>query len=258
MSRPVFRFERAIVREPAPSVVDGISSAGSTPDHMRLADEHRAYVSGLAAAGVEIDVLPPLPDFPDSVFVEDAAFVIPEGAILLRPGAPSRAGEAAAIAPDIERHFGPVESIESGMIDGGDILILPNAILVGLSARTDPEGAEHFARWASRLGRSVRVVDTPPGLLHLKSGCSLLGEELVLATPEAAGRGMFEGLEVVETADGEANAANAIRVNDHLLISAGAPRSAELLARLGFTVAPLPTEEIAKLDAGLSCMSLRW
>jgi dimethylargininase len=191
------------------------------------------------------------------VFVEDAAFVLSESAILLRPGAPSRAGEAAAITPDIERHFGPVERIQSGMIDGGDILILPGSILVGLSARTDREGATNFARWAERIGRTVRVVDTPPGLLHLKSGCSLLGE-LVLAAPEAAGTGLFEGLEVVVTAEDEAGAANAIRVNDHLLISAEAPRSAEMLTRLGFTVVPLATREIAKLDAGLSCMSLRW
>jgi dimethylargininase len=205
-----------------------------------------------------VEVLGPLPAYPDSVFVEDAAFVLPEGAIVLRPGAPSRAGEAAAIAQAVERHFGGVERIKSGMIDGGDILILPNAIVVGLSARTDREGAERFAHWAGRLGRTVRVVDTPPGLLHLKSGCSLLGEELVLATPEAAERGLFEGLKVVVTAEGEANAANAIRVNDHLLITHGAPRSAEILARLGFTVVPLATREIEKLDAGLSCMSLRW
>lgn len=254
----MFEFEHAIVREAAPSVVAGISTAGTPPDYERFADEHRAYVSALAAAGVQVDLLPPLADFPDSVFVEDAAFVLAEGAILLRPGAPSRAGEAAAIARDIERHFDPVGRIESGLIDGGDILILPDSILVGLSARTDREGAGHFARWAGRLGRTVRVVDTPRGLLHLKSGCSLLGEELVLATPEAAWRGLFEGLEVVVTAEGEAGAANAIRVNDHLLVSAGAPRSAEILARLGFTVIPLPTREIEKLDAGLSCMSLRW
>ena len=155
MSRPVFRFERAVVREPAPSVVDGLSSARTVPDFDRLALEHRAYVSALAAAGVEVEVLAPLPDFPDSVFVEDAAFVLPEGAILLRPGAPSRAGEAAAIAPDIERHFRPVDSVESGMIDGGDILILPDAILVGLSARTDREGAEHFA---GAVGRPERFL----------------------------------------------------------------------------------------------------
>lgn len=258
MSRPVFQFAHALVREPAPSVVDGISCAGTAPDYERLAEEHRAYLAALAAAGMEVELLAPLPDFPDSVFVEDAAFVLPEAAILLRPGAPSRDGEAEAIAPAVEQHFGPVERIETGMIDGGDILILPDMILVGLSARTDREGAEHFARWASRLGRSVRVVDTPTGLLHLKSGCSLLDDALVLATPEAAGQGLFEGLEVVVTPEGEANAANAIRVNDHLLITAGAPRSAEVLARHGLTVVPLATREIEKLDAGLSCMSLRW
>ena len=256
MSQPVFRFDRALVREPASSVVDGLSSGGTPPDFDRLADEHRAYVAVMRDAGVEVEVLPSLANFPDSIFVEDAAFVLPEAAILLRPGAPSRVGEAVAIAPDIERHFGAVERIESGMIDGGDILLLPDAILVGLSARTDEEGAENFADWARRLGRTVRVVVTPAGSLHFKSGCSLLDETLVLATPEAAG--LFEGLEVLVSGKGEANAANAIRVNDHVLISAGAPRTAAMLERRGFHVVPVATREIEKLDAGLSCMSLRW
>ena len=226
MSRPVFRFTHAIVREPAPSVVDGLSSGGTPPDYARLAEEHGLYVAALRAAGVAVKVLAPLPDFPDSIFVEDAAFVLPAGAILLRPGAPSRAGEAAAIAPDIERHFGPVERIESGMIDGGDILILPDAILVGLSERTDREGAENFADWAGRLGRAVRVVETPAGSLHFKSGCSLLDDNLVLATSDAADS--FEELEVLVTAESESNAANAIRVNDHVLMSASSPRTAAI------------------------------
>ncbi len=252
----MFRFDHAIVREPAPSVVDGLSSGGTPPDYARLAEEHRLYVAALRAAGVAVEVLPPLPAFPDSIFVEDAAFVLPEGAILLKPGAPSRAGESAAIAKDIERHFGAVERIESGMIDGGDILILPDAILVGLSERTDREGAANFVDWARRLGRKALVVETPPGSLHFKSGCSLLDENLVLATPDAVGS--FDGLEVLVTADGEANAANAIRVNDSVLMSASAPRTAAMIEQRGYTVVPVATQEIEKLDAGLSCMSLRW
>jgi dimethylargininase len=256
VTRPVFHFRHAIAREPAPSVVDGISSGGTKPDYHRLSEQHRAYVAALKAAGVSVDLLPPLLDFPDSIFVEDAAFVLPEGAILLRPGAPTRAGEAPAIAPNIERHFGAFDRVEAGMIDGGDILILPDAILVGLSERTDREGAECFADLARGLGRTVRVVETPPGSLHFKSGCSLIDETLVLATPNAVGA--FEGLEVLVTAAGEANAANAIRVNDQVLMSAGAPRTAAMLEERGFTVIPVATGEIEKLDAGLSCMSLRW
>lgn len=256
MTGPVFQFGHALVREPAPSVVDGISSRGMKPDYALLAEEHRAYVAALRSAGVVVDVLPPLVDYPDSIFVEDAAFVLPEDAILLRPGAPSRMGESMAIAPDVERHFGPVERIESGMIDGGDILILPDAILVGLSARTDKEGAEHFASWARDHGRNVRVVETPAGSLHFKSGCSLLDEAVVLAIPDAVDS--FEGLDVLVTAEGEPNAANAIRVNDHVLMSASAPRTAAMLEQRGFTVIPVATREIEKLDAGLSCMSLRW
>ena len=159
------------------------------------------YVAALGAAGVQVEALSPLLAFPDSIFVEDAAFVLPEGAILLRPGAPSRAGEAAAIAPDIERHFGAVERVELGMIDGGDILILPDAILVGLSARTDREGAECFASWARRLGRTVsrgrhacwdRFISRAAARCLTRPLCS----------PHRSAVDSFEGLEVLVTAEG--------------------------------------------------------
>jgi dimethylargininase len=255
---PVFHFDRAIAREPAPTVVNGISDAGGTPDYEALLAEHRAYVTALREAGVTVDLLPPLAAFPDSVFVEDPAFVIPEGAIVLRPGAASRAGEAAAIAPALEPHFGDLAMLQAGHVDGGDILILPDEILVGLSARTDRQGAEGFAQWARSLGRAVRIVATPPGVLHFKTGSSLVDERTVLATPEIAAAAPFGDLEVLVTSQGEHAAANVLRVNDRLLVSAGAPRTAAMLADRGLQLVPLATAEIEKIDAGLTCMSLRW
>lgn len=258
MNRSVFRFDRAIVRQPAPTVVDGLSSRGCNPDFERLAQEHRAYMAALEEAGVQLMVLPPLAEYPDSVFVEDAAFVLPGTAILLRPGAPSRAGEAKAIAPAIDSCFANPNRLESGMVDGGDILVLSDEIVVGLSARTNREGAEQFADWARSSGRNVRIVTTPPGSLHFKSGCSLIDERLILASPGAARPDLFDGYDIMLTADDEDHGANALRVNDRLLISAGAPRTASILESRGYSVIRLATAEIEKLDAGLSCMSLRW
>ena len=122
-------------------------------------------------------MLAPLADFPDSVFVEDPAFVLPEGAILLRPGAPTRMGEAAEIAPALRRRFERVLELDEGFADGGDILILPDEILIGLSARTDRLGAKRFCELARELGRKARIVETPPGVLHLKTACALVDEQ---------------------------------------------------------------------------------
>src|ERR1041385_1873759 len=102
----VFDFTHAIVREPGRSVVDGLREDRSAmPDYDRLRAEHAAYVTALRTAGLTVDVLPPLEAFPDSMFVEDPALVFGEGAILLRPGAPSRLGERDAMRAALDGHF---------------------------------------------------------------------------------------------------------------------------------------------------------
>jgi dimethylargininase len=252
----VFDFDRAIVREPAESVVHGLRTGQEPPRYERVLAEHRAYVGALEGGGVVVELLPPLLEFPDSVFVEDPAFVLPEGAILLRPGAPSRFAEPAALAPALRRHFTHVDSVEDGFVDGGDILVLPEEILIGLSARTDERGAARFGELVRDLGRRRRIVQPPAGLLHLKTGCALVDERTIIATPAFAP--LFSGYEIVVTPSGEENAANMIRVNDRILMPAAFPRTAALLADRGLFVVGIEASEIARIDAGLSCMSLRW
>lgn len=252
----VFDFRRAIVRTPAPGVVDGLRTGGETPSYEGVLAEHRAYVAALDAGGLVVETLAPLADFPDSVFVEDPAFVFREGAILLKPGACSRLGETAEIAPALRQRFARVLELDEGFADGGDILILPSEILVGLSARTDKLGAKRFCELARDLGRRARIVETPPGVLHLKTACALIDEQTMIATPALAG--MFEGFEVIETPAGEEKAANLLRLNDTILIGADYPRTIDRLAGRAARIVPLAVAEIRKIDAGLSCMSLRW
>ncbi len=252
----VFDFDRAIAREPAESVVHGLRSGAQPPAYERVVAEHRAYVTALEAAGLAVEVLPALPGHPDSVFVEDPAFVLPEGAILLRPGAPSRAGEPESLATVLERRFAHVAAVDAGFVDGGDILVLPDEILIGLSARTDETGARRFCGLVEALGRRARIVEPPSGLLHLKTGCALVDERTLIAVP--AMEFLFGSYEVVITPEGEHHAANLIRVNGAILMASAFPRTAALLAGRGLDVRETPASEIAKIDAGLSCMSLRW
>lgn len=257
MSGRVFDFDSAIVRTPAPSVVDGLRAGDHAgPSWERVLAEHQAYVAALEAAGLVVETLPPLGDFPDSVFVEDPAFVLPEGAILLRPGAPSRIGEAAELAPVLHQRFERVLTLDEGYADGGDILILPDEILIGLSSRTDRAGAERFVSLVAEFGRRARIVAPPPGTLHLKTASALIDEDTVIATPALAP--LFPGCDVLVTPEGEEGAANLLRLNETLLVSAAYPRTLDLLARRGFAPVALDTSEITKIDAGLSCMSLRW
>lgn len=255
----LFDFTHAITRVPGRSVVHGLrDGAGSDPDFEGLAGEHRAYVSALQDAGVKVEILPAAEDFPDSIFVEDVALVFGAGAILLKPGAESRAGEAALIAPVLRRHFGTVLALEQGHVDGGDVLVTPHGVVVGLSHRTDKAGAEALGRHLVRLGQKPLIASTPTGILHFKTGCGMIDEETVLVAPAMADCPAFAGLRILVTPAGEEGAANVLRVRDRLLIGARWPRSRDLIERLGVETIPLAVSEIAKVDAGLSCMSLRW
>jgi dimethylargininase len=178
--------------------------------------------------------------------------------VLLRPGAPSRLGEAAALAPVLATHFSQVLQLKEGYVDGGDILVTPSCVFIGLSARTDEAGAAALQSLLATLGRKSRVVRTPPATLHLKSDCSLVDEQTVLATGELASSGLFDEFRVLTVHPSERPAVNAVRVNDVMLIRNDSPRTADQLSKLGVAMVPLPVGEISRIDAGLSCMSLRW
>jgi dimethylargininase len=255
----LFDFKAAIVRTPGESAVRGLR-AGNGPDPSldSLRAEHHAYVEALGEAGLDVTVLPALEEHPDSMFVEDPALVFPEGAILLRPGAPSRAAEARALEPELRQRFERILEVRDGSTDGGDVLVTPDRVYIGCSGRTDRDGARELARLLAELGRMARIVATPAGTLHLKSDSSMLDEETVLVTPALAASRAFDGMRVVETPAGEEKGANVLRVRDRVLVGEDFPGTIELIAALGLTPVPLATTEIARIDAGLSCMSLRW
>jgi dimethylargininase len=252
-------FNNALVRTPSRSVVQGLRAVDvGAPSYAGVLEEHAAYVAALEAAGVAVDVLPASEAFPDSVFVEDTSLVFTAGAILLRPGAATRAGEANEMAPALARRFERVLRLERGTAEGGDVLTTPRGVFIGCSARTNKEGAQTLVGLLDQLGLKGLAVETPRDVLHFKSDCSLLDEETVLSTGRLAASGVFDDFRVVLTPEGEEGAANALRINDRVFVAADYPRTAEMLHTLGFRVVPLATREIAKIDAGLSCMSLRW
>ena len=255
----VFDFNSAIVRTPGKSVVHGLrSNAGPPPVFDAVLAEHQAYTAALRAAGVQVTVLGALEAFPDSIFVEDPALVFSQAAILLRPGAPSRMAEARELSATLAALFPAVLPLSAGFADGGDILVTPNQVLIGLSARTDEAGAAALRDLLKTIGLASKVVSVPPGTLHLKTDCSLVDEETVLATPGLAKSGVLDGFRILVVPDEEKSATNALRVNDVVFVKAGCPRTLDLLVGHGLNVLPLPVSEIAKIDAGLSCMSLRW
>ncbi len=259
MSRS-YRFTHAIVRRPGRSVTQGLRAFDTgAPVLERFLQHHADYVAVLEATGAEVRVLDPLEDFPDSVFVEDAALCLPEVAVIMRPGAPSRLGEAAEMAPVLRAYYDDVLAIDGpGFIEGGDILITEREILVGTSARTDRAGVDALRHIVDRWAYPVREVATPADVLHFKTDCSLLDEDTILATKRLSASGCFDGYRVIHTADGEEACANTIRFNDLVLMPEGFPKTADILDTAGYAVRPIGNSEAAKLDGGMSCLSLRF
>lgn len=228
------------------------------PTYEGVAREHSEYRAVLERLGLAVELLPPLEEYPDSIFVEDPALVFGPGAILLRPGAASRAGEVAQLAPHLRARFGHVVDLAEGFADGGDVLATPDEVLIGLSARTDRAGAQALMAALAELGQRGRIVATPPGVLHFKTGCGMLDEETVIVTQALDVPEMFGGLRRLVVPAGEEPAANVLRIRDHVLVDARCPRTIEMVEHRGFATVAMPVAEIARIDAGLSCMSLRW
>jgi len=252
-------FTRAVVRTPGRSLSRGLSTAGlGPPDHARALAQHREYVGALEDCGLDVLVLEPDEGHPDSTFVEDVAVVRGDLAVLTRPGAPSRRGEVAAIRPVLEGLFRELREIRPpGTLDGGDVMMTDSRVFIGLSERTDGEGARQLARHLREQG--LRVTTIPVGtLLHLKSGVAFLGEGTLLACGELVGRPEFRGFRILEIDPSESYAANCIRVNGTVLVPAGFPQTRSLIEGAGFTVREVGVSEFRKVDGGLSCLSLRF
>lgn len=256
-----FRFTHAITRLPAPSITHGLRAVDTgAPDLDLMLGHHARYCAALRSTGATVIELPALPDFPDSVFVEDTALCLPQGAIVMRPGAPSRLGEAAEMAPHLAGLYDDIRPVaaQNAFIEGGDILVTGREILVGRSARTNAAGIAELNRLTADWPLPVREVFTPPGVLHFKTDCSLLDGETILATRRLAASGCFAGYRVIHVPDGEEAAANAIRFNDIVILPEGFPQTTRLLDRAGFDFVQIPNSECAKLDGGMSCLSLRF
>jgi dimethylargininase len=256
-----YRFTHAITRKPSQSITRGLRAIDiGTPDLAVMLSHHADYVSALRSTGAEVVELEALEAFPDSVFVEDTALCLPEGAVVMRPGAASRLGEAAKMAPHLRALYADVRQVSGpeSYIEGGDILTTETEILVGRSARTNAAGIIELTALVSDWGHKVREVFTPPGVLHFKTDCSLLDGETILSTQRLAASGCFDGYRVIHTAEGEEACANSIRFNDVVLMPAGFPKTRDALEAAGYSLREIGNSECAKLDGGMSCLSLRF
>jgi dimethylargininase len=217
--------------------------------------QHAAYEGALRDSGCEVRQLPEQPDWPDAVFVEDAAIVLDEVAVATRPGAPSRRDEVASVVSALEP-FREVLRIESpGTLDGGDVLRLGKRICVGASARSNPEGVAQLQGLLAPFGYRVEAVPLQ-GCLHLKSAVTRVADDLLLVNPERVDPVRFENWHSIACDPAEPDAANALRLGDRVILSASWPRTAARLRRAGLDVQSVAMSEMEKAEGAVTCCSL--
>jgi dimethylargininase len=254
-------FRRAIVRPPAANFADGLTTVDlGAPSFAVALDQHEWYCRALEACGLALTRLPADPLHPDSTFVEDAAILNPRGAILTRPGAPSREGEVRAIEDALSPFYPTFGRIAApGTLDGGDVCEAGDHYFIGISARTNEEGARQLARLLETDGFTCSFVDirAVSGILHLKSGIAWLSGRRIVVIDSLAPDPAFAGWDLVRVDPEEDYAANCVAVNDAVLFAKGFARLERRLSDLGYRPLVLEMSEFQKMDGGLSCLSLR-
>jgi len=253
-------FSNAIVRVPGKSLVNGLSDSKELglPDYDKAIIQHHSYIEVLQSCGLEVNVLESCEDYPDSTFVEDVALITPNCVIMTRPGAESRRGEVEQIMAVLKNQFNNLEVIEApGTIEAGDVMMVGNHYYIGLSHRTNLQGAEQLIELLVKHGHTGSTVALKD-VLHLKTGLSYLENNMLVICGEFKSDLIFSGFDHIEIPESESYAANCIWVNDNVLIPAGYPLSKEKISSTGYKVIEVDVSEFKKLDGGLSCLSLRY
>jgi dimethylargininase len=247
-------YTKAIVRRPGRNFVEGITTSNlGKPDFEKALEQHAAYCNALVKCGVELTILEADERYPDGCFVEDTAVVNSKVAIITNPGAVARRGEELEISRVLSG-YRTLEKIKfPGTLEGGDILRAESHYYIGLSGRTNREGARQLAAILSKYGFTSSEVTVEAGL-HLKSDIAYLGKGNFIATPVFS-KMVYPASTVILDPD-ESYSANCLPVNDFLLIPGGFPKSKTKIAALGYNIIELEMSEFRKMDGGLTCLSL--
>lgn len=245
---------RAITRRPGKNFADGITTSGlGKPDFKTALVQHAAYCDALTRCGLDVKALDADEKYPDGCFVEDTAVVTEQMAVITKPGNTARLGEEIRIA-EILSAYKKIESIQlPGTLDGGDIMRVNNHFYIGMSRRTNPEGARQLAEILAGYGYTSSEIPVGP-VLHLKTGITYLGGNCFIAISEFAGH--FRSSDVILLDPDENYSANCLPVNDYLLIPKGFPKSKKKIFERYYRIIELDMSEFRKMDGGLTCLSL--
>ncbi len=252
-------FTKAIVKIPCKSLIQGLTSANlGIPDYKSAITQHQNYITALKKCGLDVTILEADENYPDSTFVEDTALLTPYCAIITNPGAMSRKGEITEMKKILSDIFKNIEKIKApGTVEAGDIMKVGTHYYIGLSERTNQNGANQLLEILSGYGLKGNKIPLKK-MLHLKSGVSYLGNNKLLVTHELKNEPEFQKFNLILVDDDESYAANSLWINNNILIPKGFPKTKSKIEMLGYNIIEVDVSEFRKLDGGLSCLSLRF
>lgn len=255
-------FKNVIVRKPGKSICDGITSAPELgkPDYKKALKQHENYIETLKKCGVNVTILEPLEEFPDSCFVEDTAVLTKKCAIISNPGAESRNKEPEFMVETIKKFYSEdkIEYIKfPGTLEGGDVMMVGDHFYVGKSARTNEEGIKQFIKILNKYGLTGSEVSLEK-VLHLKTGVNYIENNNMLVSGEFIDKKDFENYNKIIVPENESYGANCIWINGTVIVPEGYPKIEKAIKDMGYKVLVTDTSEFKKIDGGLSCLSLRF
>ena len=227
-----------------------------TPIDLNVARaQHQEYVHALAALGCQVIELPEEPDLPDSVFVEDTAFILPEVAVITRPGADSRKPETESIIRALSSYRPLVHVTEPGTVDGGDVLVLGKNIYIGNSTRSNADAVRQIQQMLDHYGYTVTAVDMHD-CLHLKTALTKVDDKTLLINPNWVNTSHFKGFDWIEVDSAEPFAANCLPVGDGIIFPTAFPKTSKKLEARGYKIQAVNVAELAKAEGAVTCCSL--
>lgn len=247
----------AITRQVSPRICEcEITHIERTPIDLELARaQHREYVQLLKVLGCTVIELPAESDFPDSVFVEDTAVILPELAVITRPGADSRKPETESILQALMPLIKCVRLQAPATLDGGDVLVLEKQIFIGLSTRSNQAAIDQLHEMLDTYGYSVTGVQMHD-CLHLKSAVSQVDDKTILINPNWVDTHHFTDFHCIEVDPSEPFAANCLPIRDFVIFPTAFPITHQKLEKAGFKVVTVDVSELAKAEGAVTCCSL--
>jgi dimethylargininase len=217
--------------------------------------QHRAYERCLEELGARVISLAALEEHPDAVFVEDPALVLDEVAVITTMGCESRRGERESLAEELAEFRPVIRMRDPARLEGGDVMRIGKDLFAGLSARTDPAGVEQLATELKPFRYRVTPVELRD-CLHLKSACSSIGQGSLLINQGWLNTEPLRHYRFIDVAPEEPGAANALLVNETVMMPSAFPLTAELLRKAGFKVRTVDVTELLKAESGVTCSCL--